>query len=161
MEWSALLPSTSPVTLLFTLLFLALSYPLSLFLYHAILLPYHRHRQLSAQGLKGPPFKPLIGDLLMIRRYSDDFARLKMGEDNRRDYGKNFHFMLGPFNMLSLGDPDYVLAAWKTQNQHYSKVTQHTLRHHSTAPPHHHCTSLDPSHSHPHTTVRSCVCGEV
>ena len=105
----------------FTVAFLVLSYYVYLFINHAILLPYIRHRQLNAQGIGSPPFKPLIGDLLRLRHYSNMYARLQFGDDLRKLYGLNFHFMLGPFNLVSLADPDYVLAAWKTQHQHYYK----------------------------------------
>ena len=140
MELSSLLPS-SPLSALLTTLFLLLSYYAYRIADVAILQPYRRHRQLRAQGLKGPSFKPIIGDLMMIREYSNTYRRLQMGEDKRPVYGLNWSFMLGPFNVLALSDPDYVLAAWKTQHtQHYHKgvftKSTHTHTHttHSAAP---------------------------
>ena len=86
-----------------------------------ILQPYTRYRILCQQGLKAPPFYPLIGNLLTIRDYSNRYARLQMGREQRARYGEVWHFMVGPFNMLPLADPDYVLAAWKTQRGNYDK----------------------------------------
>ena len=57
----------------------------------------------------------------MVRDYSNRYARLKMGAEQRAKYGNVWHFMLGPFNFLPLADPDYVLAAWKTQRNMYDK----------------------------------------
>ena len=115
MQLSSLLPS-SPLSLLLTVTFLVVSYYVYLVVNVAILQPYRRYRILASQGIKGPPFKPLIGDLLMIRHYSNTYRRLEMGEDKRAMYGLNWQFLLGPFNLLTLSDPDYVLAAWKTQH---------------------------------------------
>ena len=117
-------PSSLLSTVTTTLLLLVLSYiayQLYRVLDYVVLQPYQRYRILTQQGLRGPAFKPLIGDLLMVRDYSNRCARLQMGHDKRAQYGPLFHFMLGPFNMLSMADPDYVLAAWKTQRSQYDK----------------------------------------
>lgn len=112
-------PSISSIILAFFLtVFLFYFYRL---LDAAVLQPYRRYRILAQQGIKGPTFKPFIGDALTIKRYSDEYKRLVMGNDMRAKYGLINHWMLGPFNMLGLGDPDYVLAAYKTQHQHYHK----------------------------------------
>ena len=124
---SMLATSTPPSlfsTLTTALLVLVLSYTLYK-LYrivdYVILQPYHRHRLLDQQGIHGPPFYPLIGNLLMLRDYSNRNARLQMGRDKSAMYGPLWHFMLGPFNIISMSDPDYVLAAWKTQRSLYDK----------------------------------------
>ena len=40
--------------------------------------------------------------------------------------------LLGPWNVLQMADPDYILAAWKTQHSHYHKGRQHIWSHCST-----------------------------
>ena len=117
-------PSSILSTVTTALLLVVLSYILySLYriLDSIVLQPYTRYRILKQQGVNGPTFYPLIGNLLMVRDYSNRNARLRMGGDQRAVYGPLWQFMLGPFNMLSMADPDYVLAAWKTQRPSYDK----------------------------------------
>ena len=124
MELSSLLPSSPQsflLSLLLALLVVFLGHRLYLVLDATVLSPYRRYRILRSQGILGPSFKPLIGDLLMIRRYSNEYKRLVMGEEQRAIYGTNWTFCIGPFNILGLGDPDYVLAAYKTQYASYHK----------------------------------------
>ena len=124
----SMLASSAPPSLLSTittaLLVLTLSYiayKLYRVLDYVIIQPYRMHRLLNQQGIRGPRFIPLLGNILMVRDYSNRNARLKMGQDQRAKYGPLWSFALGPFIVLSLADPDYVLAAWKTQRPAFSK----------------------------------------
>ena len=117
-------PASLTSTIKTTLLILVLSY-VGYQLYRLvdllIIRPYTMRRVLIQQGLRAPPFIPLLGNLLMLRDYSNRNARLQMGHEQRAKYGPLWHFLLGPFNMLTMADPDYVLAAWKTQRAMYDK----------------------------------------
>ena len=121
LDSSSLVTLVSVWRLLLTLGLLLVSYYVYRFVDLAVLQPYRRYRLLAQQGIKGPPFYPLIGNLLTLRRYHTAGRRLDFSSDNRQQYGSVHQFMLGPFNMLSMSDPDYVLAAWKAQSSHYHK----------------------------------------
>ena len=121
-------PSTIMALALPSLTTIAFYLVLSVLLYYTyhlthslVIRPYRRYTLLKQQGVASRPFTPLIGDLPRIRKYEQTDRVLYMGKDLSERYGPVVQYMLGPFNVLQLTDPDYVLAAWKTQHSHYHK----------------------------------------
>ena len=89
---------------------------------YLLIQPFHRHTLIKRQGVPCSTFIPLIGDALTMQRHAANNQLLTIGRDLCNQHGSLLHFMLGPFNILLLCDPDYVLAAWKTQHsQNYHK----------------------------------------
>ena len=76
---------------------------------------------LKRQHVPSSTFIPVIGDLYTLQHYARTDQLLVLGKHLANKYGLVMQFMLGPFNVLQLADPDYVLAAWKTQHSHYHK----------------------------------------
>ena len=89
---------------------------------YLVIQPYRRYSVLKQQHVPSTPFIPVIGDLFTLQHYGRTNQLLVMGKQHfAAKYGLVMQFMLGPFNVLQLADPDYVLAAWKTQHSHYHK----------------------------------------
>ena len=88
---------------------------------YLIIKPYHRHLVMKRQNIPCSTFIPLIGDALQLQHYAATNQLLTIGRDLADKYGPVMHYTLGPFNILQLADPDYILAAWKTQHAHYHK----------------------------------------
>ena len=85
-----------------------------------VIQPYRRYTVLKRQ-IPSTPFIPLLGDLWTLQHYARSNQLLTLGKDITGKYGSVMHFMLGPFNVVQVVDPDYVLAIWKTMHSHYFK----------------------------------------
>ena len=107
-------------TVFYLALFVVLLYAYRL-LDALVVQPYRRYTVLKQQHIPSTPFVPLLGDVLTMKTYASSNQLLLVGKDLATKYGLVMQFMLGPFNVLQLADPDYVLAAWKTQHSHYHK----------------------------------------
>ena len=117
----SLLASLTTTQCLALIALLILLYPTYLFLDYALLTPYRRYRLLATQGIHGPPFIPFIGALPQLAMYVWCDNLVGWGTDLERKYGLISRHERGPINVLQLQDADFVLAAWKTQAQHYQR----------------------------------------
>ena len=112
------LPSLTS-SILYAVLVIVLYYAYRL-LDYLLIQPYRRYTVLKRQ-IPSTTFIPIVGDVFTLQKYARNDQLLTLGKDLSVKYGPVMHFMLGPFNVLHLSDPDYVLAAWKTQHSHYHK----------------------------------------
>ena len=115
----------SPLSAVLTILLALVAYGLYRLLNPLLFHPYRTYLLLRRQGLRGPTFIPLLGELLHFGRYHDKgvypYDCYTLGRDYHAQYGDVVHFMFGTLNVLLLSDPALVQAAWKTQHGSYHK----------------------------------------
>ena len=114
-------PPTSYIAAILYIVVCIVVYYLYCLLDYLVVQPYRRYLVLKRQHIRGPSFVPIIGNILTMRHYAQTDQILSMCRDLATKHGAVMQWMLGPFNVLQLSDPDYVLAAWKTQHSHYHK----------------------------------------
>ena len=113
------LPSWT-TTLFYLVLSIVLYYAYRL-LDYLLVQPYRRYTVVKRQHIPSTTFIPILGDVWTLQHFATTDQLLVLGKHLATKYGPVMQFMLGPFNILQLADPDYVLAAWKTQHSNYSK----------------------------------------
>jgi PHYB activation tagged suppressor 1 len=92
--------------------------------YRLIVKPYLFVLYYRAQGIKGAPFKPFVGDMLELNAQMQRNDPFYMYLDRfRKEYGPVHNFCLGPLHRLRVTSPDLVREVLVTQSDKFHKAS--------------------------------------
>lgn len=94
----------------------------ALSIYSLVLLPWLERRYYAAQGLKGPAFRPLVGDLPDIVRFRNEGKPFyELFRERKAKYGPVTFNFLGPLFRIISGDPAFAREVLVTQADAFTK----------------------------------------
>ncbi|CAL1360127.1 unnamed protein product [Linum trigynum] len=133
----------APLTLFLISVSLCLSYALFNFLHKVLWQPLHTQRFLNSQGIKGPPYRFLIGNVKELIRFRSEALAKPMPDLSHdvsprilphvsiwaKEYGKNFVFWLGPRAQLVVSEPEMAKEALSNKVGSFPKSELYTTFH--------------------------------
>ncbi|CAF4810305.1 unnamed protein product [Rotaria sp. Silwood1] len=85
-----------------------------------IIKPWHVHRALSLQGVRGR-HTPIVGDILRIRQAIRAEKPLSYSIDASKEFGDYYRMSLGPIPGFNISDPSLIVGVLKTNAHCYRK----------------------------------------
>jgi cytochrome P450 len=101
----------------------ALLLGLFVFVYKYILHPYWLYRLLRRQGVRGPPFRPLVGQLPELAKCLREGEPFRISTELHGEFGSLFFMGLGPVARLTTTEPEIVKLITQTEASSFEKST--------------------------------------